>query len=181
MCYVLVIAGKTGAGKTTITECIGKKYNCVTLSFAEMVKQFAKQQGHKRLRNCYKMMNREEFVSALTSYIKSVSLNTVIDNNVVVIDGLYSYDVIQELRKNSNTIVIYIRVNKEIRYSRIAKRIGTNIAQTIEEDNTKEEIKIALGNDRIIEAADYIIDGNRPIELVMQDVYDILNNWEIHI
>ncbi len=175
MCKVFIIAGKTGAGKSTISEWLNSEYGFSVLSFSKIGKSFAKKYGKKRLRDCYLVLDPKEFKQLLIDEITESVNEAIIDTEVLVIDGLYSYDVISDIQNKCEIIVIYLQVNDITRYSRISKRHDSGNFSAIIEDSIKEEIKQILGNDRILESADYVIDGSKPIELVKKAVYDIVS------
>lgn len=174
MCKVFIIAGKTGAGKSTISEWINSEFGFPVISFANIGKTFALNHGKKRLRECYLTMEKSIFVHSLTNAIKSTIRGAVDKNEVLIIDGLYAYDAIQDLRKTCKVIVIYIQVNDSARYERISKRLEIGEYSAKKEDQLKEQIKIVLGNNRILEAVDYLIDGNASLDSVKEKIKKIV-------
>ena len=174
MCTVFIIAGKTGAGKSTISEWINLKFGFPVISFANIGKTFALNHGKKRLRECYQTMEKTIFVHSLTDAIKSTIRGAVDNNEVLIIDGLYAYDAIQDLRKTCKVIVIYIQVKDSARYARISKRLEIEEYSAKKEDQLKEQIKTVLGNNRILEAADYLINGNASLDSVKESIRKIV-------
>ena len=176
MCCVLIVAGKTGVGKSTITDYINQNYGLYALSFADMGKSFATRHNQKRLRDCYCKMNRDDFVTCLVNDMKETILKTIHEHSIIIIDGLYSYYIIQELKKHNKVIVMYIDADDEVRLSRISRRLQTDNSNAKIENDIKEEIKSVLGNDKIMEMADYFINGNKTLVEVLSDVRNIINS-----
>ena len=155
MCKVIIIAGKTGAGKSTISEWINLEYGFPVISFANIGKTFALNRGKKRLRECYQTMEKAVFVHSLTDAIKT----TIIGISVV---------------SCIEVIIIYIQVKDSTRYARISKRLDIDEYSAKKEDYLKEQIKTVLGNNRILETADYLIDGNEPLDSVKEKIEKIV-------
>ena len=174
MCKVIIIAGKTGAGKITISEWINLEYGFPVISFANIGKTFALNRGKKRLRECYQTMEKAVFVHSLTDAIKTTIRSYVDNNEILIIDGLYACDVIEDLRETCIVIIIYIQVKDSTRYARISKRLDIDEYSAKKEDYLKEQIKTVLGNNRILETADYLIDGNEPLDSVKEKIEKIV-------
>ena len=174
MCKVFIIAGKTGAGKSTISEWINIEFGFPVISFANIGKTFALNHGKKRLRECYQTMEKTIFVHSLTDAIISTIHGAVDNNDVLIVDGLYAYDAIQDMRKTCKVIVIYIQAEDSARYARISKRLEIGEYSAKKEDQLKEQIKTDLGNNRILEAADYLINGNASLDSVKESIKKIV-------
>ena len=64
---------------------------------------------------------------------------------------------------------MYLETDNNIRYERISKRLSITIEQAKKENEMKERLKDEVGIDRLIESADYVIDGNKSINEVFED------------
>ena len=65
--------------------------------------------------------------------------------------------------------MMYLETDNNIRYERISKRLSITIEQAKKENEIKERLKDEVGIDRLIESADYVIDGNKSINEVFED------------
>ena len=173
-CKVFIISGKTGSGKSTISEMLKSQYGFPIVSFVNIGKTFARKHGKEHLRDCYKTLEPDEFKHSLVNDIKEIIDEPIKDNEVLILDGLYAYDAILNIQKKCAVVVIYLQVSDSVRYSRISKRLNVDIDSAIKEENLKEEIKKSLGNDLIIDMVDYSVDGNMPVEVVKDEVYKII-------
>lgn len=101
-------------------------------------------------------------------------LNTINEqlssSDIVIVDGLYIDDVVRVLKENYNCKMMYLETDNNIRYERISKRLSITIEQAKKENEIKERLKDEVGIDRLIESADYVIDGNKSINEVFEDV-----------
>lgn len=100
-------------------------------------------------------------------------LNTINEqlsnSDVVIVDGLYIYDVVRVFKENYNCKIMYLETDNNIRYERISKRLSITIEQAKKENEIKERLKNEVEIDRSIESADYVIDGNKCIDEVFED------------
>jgi guanylate kinase len=85
--------------------------------------------------------------------------------------SIYIVDVfgIKDLRqkvKDAEVVVIYLKADESTRYKRIVKARGNESLKRIEHD--KEVFKIVL--------CDYVIDANRGIKEVLQDVKEVIRS-----
>ena len=64
--------------------------------------------------------------------------------------------------------MMYLKTDNNIRYERISKRLSITIEQAKKENEIKERLKDEVGIDRLIESADYIIDGNQSINEIFE-------------
>ena len=83
---------------------------------------------------------------------------------MVIVDGLYIYDVVRVLKENYNCKIMYLETDNNIRYERISKRLSITIEQAKKENEIKERLKNEVEIDRLIESADYVIDGKKCID-----------------
>ncbi len=64
--------------------------------------------------------------------------------------------------------MIYLKTDDNIRYERISQRLSITIGQAKKENEIKEHLKNEVGIDKLIENADYVIDGNKSEDEVFE-------------
>lgn len=165
---IFIITGRTGAGKSTLCQRLEEYFKYPLLSFASMGKKFANSNGYNRIRECYLAMGLNEFKTKMSQYILNIINKQLSNSDIVIVDGLYIDDVIGILKENYNCKIIYLRTNNSIRYERISQRLSIAIEEAKKENQIKERLKDEVGIDRLIENADYIINGNKSIDQVFE-------------
>lgn len=165
---IFIITGRTGAGKTTLCKKLEADLNYPLLTFASMGKSFANENGYNKIRECHLAMGKEEFNPKISEYMLNIIKETFNTYDTIIADGLYMYELIRTLKKHYNCTVIYLKLEENIRYERIAQRLESTIEEARKENEIKERLKDDAGIVSVIEDADYIIDGRKKEE----DVFD---------
>lgn len=165
---IFIIVGHTGAGKTCVAKEISERHDLPVVSFSHCGKSIAQKKGLRRIRDCWNVMDKEDFSAEMASAI-FLDLNKKSKiSNTIIIEGLYSEKVLNVLKKTySNVIIVYISVSEKVRLERISNRINQshtlinkdNDLIAYKENEIKETIKNYLGLQRIIEQADFVING----------------------
>lgn len=175
---IFVIAGRTGAGKSTVSDYMSNAYNLRLLSFAEMGKQYSLLRGFDRLRDCYAAFDRDMFKTSLSQFMRSYIRQQSIDSPSLVIDGLYAWDVVADLRVDYRLIVIYISVSEDIRYDRISARLGVSKSEAAKENELKERIKKTLGSEKLLSNADFIVNGDLGLDAVKESIDSLMRKFD---
>lgn len=166
---IFIITGRTGAGKTTLCKRLEEYFNYPLLTFASMGKKFANANGYNRIRECHLAMELNEFKIKISQYILNIIDEQLENSESVLIDGLYIDDVVKILKENYNCKMMYLQTDDNIRYERVAQRLSITIEQAKKENEIKERLKNEVGIEKIIQNADYIIDGNKSMDEVFED------------
>lgn len=168
MKQVIMFTGKTGAGKSTLCKNLEDYYHYPLLSFKKMGKEFANVNGYNRIRECYAHMEIKEFRFKISEHIFRIIKEQLDTDNVVLIDGLYTYDVLEKLKKNYDCKLIYLKTEDSIRYDRLSKRLSITIKQAQEESKIKEHLNNDLGAEEVMALADYVVDGAKSIDEIFE-------------
>lgn len=166
---IFIITGRTGAGKSTLCQKLEEYFSYPLLSFANMGKKFANENGYNRIRECHLAMELSEFKTKISQYILNIIAEQLNTSDTVIIDGLYIDDVVSTLKENYNCNIMYLNTDDNIRYKRISQRLSITIEQAKKENEIKERLKNEVGIERLIKNADYVINGNKSICEVFED------------
>lgn len=165
---IYIITGRTGAGKSTLCQRLEEYFNYPLLSFASMGKKFANENGHNRIRECHLAMGLNEFKTKISQHILNIINEQLTTSDTIIVDGLYIDDVVRLLKENYNCKMMYLKTDDNIRYERISQRLSITIEQAKKENEIKERLKDEVGIDKLIENADYIINGNKSTDEVFE-------------
>lgn len=159
---IVVIAGDSGSGKTTIARMLHEYYSVPLLTFSSLGKELSVMKGYSRLRDFFLNSPQEIFCSELNDYLTKRILSFSEYNSCFIIEGLISSQVIRNLKNEFNNInVVTIQVDESLRIKRIAARLSCSMKDAMNENMLKAKIKKILGIDEIIALSNYIVDGNR--------------------
>ena len=62
---IIIITGKTGAGKSSLCKKLQEHFGFPLLTFANMGKEFANKNGYQRIRQCHLDMKLEDFIEGM--------------------------------------------------------------------------------------------------------------------
>lgn len=158
---IIIITGKTGAGKSTLCKSLQEYFQFPLLSFANMGKEFANKNGYQRIRQCNLDMKLEDFIEGISTHIFDTidkQLNTC---DYILVDGLYIAKTVLKLKEKYECNVIYLQSSDITRYQRIAKRLSITIEQAKEENKIKEKLKDDVGIEILIKNSNQTIDGDK--------------------
>lgn len=138
---IFIITGRTGAGKTTLCKKLEIDLNYPLLTFAVMGKSFANKNGYNKIRECHLAMEKEEFNTKISEYMLNIIKETLNTCNTIIVDGLYMYELVKTLKEDYNCTVIYLKLDENTRYERIAQRLRVTIEEAKKENEIKEKLK----------------------------------------
>ena len=159
---LVLIVGKSGSGKTSISKLLGKYFDCEVLNFSKIGRKTDEDISteeinmiHDQIINCIcEKANAEEFI---------------------IIEGIASIDVMKKLKEIFNTIVFFLDVPLEIRINRIAERESCTYLCAKEIESANEVGKQKEGLDKVIKEADVIVDGSVGLKEMLSTIVKIIN------
>ncbi|GIW63985.1 MAG: hypothetical protein KatS3mg091_787 [Patescibacteria group bacterium] len=173
---IVVFVGLNGSGKTYASEYFAKK-GFPVIKFGKIINDLVDKLGkpqtepvHKKLRVEY----RQKYGMAAMAILNKKNIDKAFEqNNIIVIDGLRSYEEYLFLKKEYKSAKIYlvcIYADKEKRYARVAKRKDRN-KLTGEQRDLSEVLDTNMGP--TIALADKLIVNNAEIEDFEEHLEDL--------
>jgi len=162
---ILILAGHSGAGKTSIARQMSKDYDLGFIEHQKLIHEMAISKGYLRTRHWLKEVGIKSFVdeskSEMYSRLESFRMSGL---KGVVIDVAYGNDMVTEISSrfsDAKVIVISVCTNEAIRETRIMSRMG-GVERTVAYD--EREFRDGFLNDvglrEVIDNADFEIINN---------------------
>jgi dephospho-CoA kinase len=160
---ILAFVGMPGAGKTEASAYLGKK-GIPTVRFGELTDEGLRQMGlplnRENEKNFREKMRKDFGMGAYAIKAKPKIDELIKNNNVIILDGLYSWEEYIYLKKEfDNLILINIYAEPAIRYQRLSKRpIRPLLISDAKSRDSAELEKLNKGGP--IAIADFLIENN---------------------
>ena len=174
---IIVVVGMCGVGKTVACDYL-ESLGLDRIYFGAITFEKLQEEGLETNPDNERMMRerlRKEGGMGVFATLNLPKLEKLVKKNNVVVESLYSWDelkIVQEKFKEQ-VITVSIVADKELRYSRLAKR---DVRPFSKEDAIKRDIteieNIAKAGP--IAYADYFVDNNGTIEEFHQRIDDLL-------
>lgn len=175
---IIGIVGENAAGKTTATEYLKKKFNAVTFRFSDMLYDILKRMyiepNRGNLQTISTILRQNFGDDIMSKVIAQDAKNSTSD--IIITEGVRRPSDVPYLKELSNFILIYIKADEKIRFSRLANRgekpdDATKTWKEFEEEGKQEAEQKIL---EIAATANFTIDNNGIIEETYQQLDEVV-------
>ena len=177
---IICIVGYSGSGKSTVCNTVGEMLNIPVFKYGAEVTKTINNAGYKKSRDFVKENGMEAYEKIIEPKIVSALKQFMKKHKVFIVDGIVDDEIYNKLNKKNELYSIYVRLEKNKRINRLAKREKIDKSVAIEEINIKDGIKINCGMDIIISKANVILNGDRPQRKVVNEVIKIIEKFNIN-
>lgn len=178
---VIVLAGFTCAGKSTISKRLVDLYGFDLMEQYVIYRSIAMTKGYKRTRHWLAEVGNEIFIKETT--LETVRcINSLADSHGVVIDASYgpAMDVIlRSSLMNARIIMISVRSDQNVRAKRMAGRMGTSDEEAQIELSFRDDFLIEVNLEEVMEKADFEIVNKGNVEDIVYQIVDKLADFGI--
>ena len=168
----IVVVGKRASGKSTFSDYVSGKYGYIILRFSETIKMIAKEKEwfkpetfDRRILQDWglklKKGNGMDFLA-----IKTVE--KIQPGFKHIFDGARELEEVNVIKKRTNSYLVYIDADFDVRFQRVNKRDGW----TLEEFQKTEEHPVDANIEKLKDIADYVIINNY---LSIYDFYESID------
>lgn len=121
---IIGIVGENAAGKTTATEYLKKKFNAVTFRFSDMLYDILKRMyiepNRGNLQTISTILRQNFGDDIMSKVIAQDAKNST--SEIIITEGVRRPSDVPYLKELSNFILIYIKTDEHVRFSRLARR-----------------------------------------------------------
>lgn len=174
---ILLITGKSGTGKTVISQKISKKIRASYLQSRTIAHDLAQEEGFTRVRDWIKAKGVSTVAHSIHSEILK-SIDTAAPNSTIVIDGVYNSDLITEIEKRvpkDDMRIVEITAPLSDRIARSAHDIGGDVKAAKEEIDFLDSLKNKAGMSSVENRANLVVE-NLEDESTLDVIYAFLNS-----
>ena len=163
----IVICGRIGSGKSTVSTMLASALSIQVVSFGDYVRQIAQRDGRPDTRSALQNLGDCLYQQLGASGILQGTLKmaSIDSDETVIFDGVRHIDVLSEIRQRADkTIAIYLDASPKVRYERRRSQGPTGLSwqefETIDSHIVEGEISA------LAELCDSVIDASQPLSLL---------------
>lgn len=180
---LIAVVGMPGAGKSVMAEYLVNQFETTRVRFGDVTDREMDQRGLER-NQANERVVRESLRDALGMAAYAIKSEPYIQealktNDLVVLDGLYSWEEFLYLKQKYAVVLICLYARPKIRYQRLLKRK----IRSFSSENEAHERDIAelthLNKGGPIAIADYLVDNSGEIEKSYQQIDEILEELNV--
>lgn len=178
---IIAIVGMPGAGKTTAGDFFRKK-KITVLRFGDQtdvgVKELGLPLNEKNERFVREKFRKELGMGAYAIKIKPVIDETLKSHNLVVLDGLYSWEEYEYLKRSyKNLFLLCVYAPAALRYSRLKnRRVRSLTGDEVKARDVAELLNLHKGPP--IALADFLIKNEGKVKDLYSELEALLKKWQ---
>lgn len=171
---IICIVGYSGSGKSTVVDFVSRTLNIPIFYYGKEVTKLMNNMGYNKSREFVEANGIIAYDELVDKEIPKVLRNFMKKNKLLIIDGINSIDIYDDLKKNNEVFSIYIKLSNEQRVNRLMKREGIKKSEAFRELSIKDGIKIDSGLDIIVSKCNAIVDGSKSKEVVIDETIKLI-------
>lgn len=178
---IIAVVGMPGSGKSEAVMFFKNKgFACVRFGDLtdETLKSLDLEENEENERKVREQLRREKGMAVYAAYALSKIEEILKTHDLVVLDGLYSWEEYKYLiEKFGNIILLAIYASPVIRYERLAKRLVRPLTHKESRQRDTSEIE-NLNKSGPIAIADYLIKNESTKEIFFKELEQFFSNLE---
>lgn len=183
MFKLIILAGFSCAGKSTLAREFSSKYNYEFVEHQALIHSIANKKGFDRARFWLKEVGLLSFIKESTSeMIKEIKNSRHKNTKDIITDVSYGVDMLDEIQNNIpdvQLILVSVAANKETRGKRILKRMGNPEKQIGEEElRFRDKFLKDCGLETVLRNCDIYVKNDKNISLVAYELYNKIQHYD---
>ena len=167
----IVICGRIGSGKSTVSAMLASDLSIQVVSFGDYIRQMAQRGGRPDTRSALQNLGDclYEQLGASGLLQGTLEMASIDSDETVIFDGVRHIDVLSEIRRRAGkTVAIYLDASPEVRYER--RRSQEPIGLSWQEFETINSHIVEGEIGALVELCDFVIDASQPLSLLQGDL-----------
>jgi dephospho-CoA kinase len=169
----VVVAGKTGSGKSTAVSSISERFGLKIVSFGEVVRARGSELGLRDSRTTLQELGHQMFVSLGARVLLQTAMKHagVERDQSVAFDGVRHHLVLDEIKAIAKTTVMfYLEIDDVQRYQRYLSKSPSDSSMTFGEFLEIDRHPIEAGISQLVTTADVVIDATLPLLWILDQM-----------
>jgi len=169
---IITLAGPIGSGKTTLARAIAAKLDAPSAGFGNYVRSLAEKRGLDiGRRQVLQDLGHELVLADPRGFLDdALAWGGHVPGQNLLLDGLRHITILEALRQREaegldDVTLLYLDTPASVRRTRVAAR-GVSVGQMEADEAHPAERDL---DQRLRAAADYVLDGAKPIETLTED------------
>lgn len=167
---VLAFAGGIASGKSTLSQAVAQSLGCPRVTFGGYVRTEAKRRGVSDDRKTLQRIGEELVAQDAEGVCRAVLAQAAwLPGSALVVDGVRHVNIVDLLRRlvaPSGFRLVHVSASEQARSRRLVSRGGNKSElRTLDTHSTEKDVP-----DRLRELADLRVDGENPLEAVIDEV-----------
>ena len=168
----IVICGRIGSGKSTVSAMLASGLSIQVVSFGDYVREKARSGGRpdtrSALQNLGNCLYRQLGASGLLQ--GTLEMAGIDKDEAVIFDGVRHIDVLSEIRRLAGKMVaIYLDASLEVRYQRRCSQGSAGLSWQEFEAIDNHSVEGEIG--ALAELCDYVVDASQPLTILQNDLH----------
>ena len=160
----IVICGRIGSGKSTVSAMLASELSIQMVSFGDYVRQMARRDGRPNTRSVLQNLGDCLYQQLGASGLLQGTLEMAgIDKDeTVIFDGVRHIDVLSEIRRRADkTVAVYLDASPEVRYERRRSQGPPGLSWQEFEAMDNHSVEGEIG--ALAEFCNLVIDASKPL------------------
>lgn len=178
---ILILAGFSCAGKSTITSLLSTQYCFELVDQRNIYHKLAVSKGYRRTRHWLADVGNETFVSETTKEtirrIREIKIT-----RGVIIDTTYGEMMVSMLKKafpGESLIIISVIADRKTRINRMMRRLNSSRTEAIKELKFRDDFLTEVGVEGIMSLAEIEISNTKNIQDTIEYLSDKLKAYNL--
>lgn len=175
---ILILAGYSGVGKSTIAPVLCERYGFHYINHQKLLHSLAEAKGYKRSRYWLAEVGTQSFIENSLTEMVNVIKREKESAKGFLIDAAYGDQMVEILKKSfpdGEVIVISVLASPETREQRIMGRMGAERESATVEMQFRDNFLVGAGLERLLKNPDFEVNNMGELAKTVEKISEFLS------